>query len=132
MAIPNSSAEAAGCEKPTRTYSRPPGMPGACPSGRSSGWRGYVSLGHIVTASRNCSNCSTSRRSRYGARVTRQVLDLTTSGYMGKDKDGSETATTIQARLPLREAVGGEQTVGDVLDVVVDTNTHTCASRDRR
>ena len=64
-------------------------------------------------------------------RVTRQVLDLTTSGYMGKDKDGSETATTIQARLPLREAVGGEQTVGDVLDVVVDTNTHGFASRDR-
>jgi len=41
-----------------------------------------------------------------------------------KEKDGRRNRYHIQAHLPLREAIGRERTIGDVLDVLLDTNTH--------
>jgi hypothetical protein len=58
-------------------------------------------------------------RSAYGI-----VTDLTTAGYVVKAKDGRRNRYQIQTHLPLREAIGREQTIGEVLDVLVDTKTH--------
>jgi DNA-binding IclR family transcriptional regulator len=58
-------------------------------------------------------------RSAYGI-----VTDLTEGGYVVKEKDGRRNRYQIQAHLPLREALTQERTVGEVLDVLVGTNTH--------
>lgn len=52
------------------------------------------------------------------------VVDLTESGYVVKEKDGRRNRYHIQAHLPLREAITRERTIGEVLDVLIDTNTH--------
>ena len=59
-------------------------------------------------------------RSAYGI-----VTDLTESGYVVKEKDGRRNRYQIQAHLPLREAITQERTIGEVLDVLVETNTRT-------
>src|SRR5437899_12530854 len=51
------------------------------------------------------------------------VTDLTEAGYVVKDKDGRRNRYQIQAHLPMREAVGRERTIGEVLELLVDTNT---------
>ena len=53
------------------------------------------------------------------------VADLTAGGYVLKDKDGRRNRYQIQAHLPLREAITQERTIGEVLDVLVETNTRT-------
>ena len=50
------------------------------------------------------------------------VTDLTAAGYVVKDKDGRRNRYQIQVHLPMREAVGGERTIGEVLELLVDTN----------
>ena len=45
------------------------------------------------------------------------VTDLTAAGYVVKAKDGRRNRYQIQSHLPLREAMGPEQTIGEVLDV---------------
>ncbi len=52
------------------------------------------------------------------------VTDLTAAGYVVKDKDtdGRRNRYQIQTHLPLPENIGREQTIGEVLDVLVDTN----------
>ena len=57
-------------------------------------------------------------RSAYGI-----VTDLTTDGYVVKDRDGRRNRYEIQADLPLRGAIGREQTIGEVLDLLVDART---------
>jgi DNA-binding IclR family transcriptional regulator len=57
-------------------------------------------------------------RSAYGI-----VTDLTEGGYVVKEKDGRRNRYQIQAHLPLREALTQERTIGEVLDVLVATNT---------
>lgn len=57
-------------------------------------------------------------RSAYGI-----VTDLTEGGYVIKEKDGRRNRYHIQAHLPLREATSQERTIGEVLDLLVDTNT---------
>ena len=57
-------------------------------------------------------------RSAYGI-----VTDLTEGGYVVKEKDGRRNRYQIQAHLPLREAIAQERTIGEVLDVLVETNT---------
>jgi IclR helix-turn-helix domain len=57
-------------------------------------------------------------RSAYGI-----VTDLTEGGYVVKEKDGRRNRYQIQAHLPLRGAITQEPTIGDVLDVLVETNT---------
>src|SRR5687767_15909454 len=51
------------------------------------------------------------------------VTDLTESGYVVKLKDGRRNRYRIQAHLPLREAITQERTIGEVLDVLVESET---------
>jgi DNA-binding IclR family transcriptional regulator len=53
------------------------------------------------------------------------VTDLTTAGYVLKDKDtdGRRNRYQIQTHLPLREAIGRERSIGEVLDVLLDNKT---------
>ena len=53
------------------------------------------------------------------------VTDLTDGGYVVKEKDGRRNRYQIQAHLPLREAITQERTIGEVLAVLVETNTRT-------
>jgi DNA-binding transcriptional ArsR family regulator len=57
-------------------------------------------------------------RSAYGI-----VTDLTEGGYVVKEKDGRRNRYQIQAHLPLPEAITQERTIGEVLDVLVETTT---------
>ena len=59
-------------------------------------------------------------RSAYGI-----VTELATAGYVVKERDGRRNRYHVQAHLPLREAIGRERTVGEVLDLLVDANTGT-------
>jgi len=51
------------------------------------------------------------------------VTDLTTAGYIVKEKDGRRNRYSIQGHLPLREASGRERTIGEVLGLLVETRT---------
>jgi IclR helix-turn-helix domain len=66
-------------------------------------------------------------RSAYGI-----VTDLVEGGYVVKDKDGRRNRYQVQAHLPLREAIGGEPTIGQVLDLLVNTKTSRRSSGGRR
>ena len=59
------------------------------------------------------------------------VTDLTDSGYVVKDKDGRRNRYQIRPHLPLRETIAQERTIGEVLDVLVDSNTPPQARRTR-
>jgi hypothetical protein len=63
------------------------------------------------------SSLSITERSAFGI-----VTDLTETGYLVKHKDGRRNRYRIQAHLPLPEEVGREQTIGEVLDVLVETD----------
>jgi len=56
-------------------------------------------------------------RSAYGI-----VTDLVDAGYIVKDKDGRRNRYQIQGHLPLRESVGRERIIGEVLDVLVEAS----------
>ena len=62
------------------------------------------------------------------------VTDLASAGYVVKDKDtdGRRNRYHIQAHLPLPEAMGRERTIGEVLDVLVDSQTRKPARHARR
>ena len=49
------------------------------------------------------------------------VTDLVEAGYVIKDKQGRRNRYRIESDLPLREAVGPEQTIGQLLGVFVDS-----------
>ena len=49
------------------------------------------------------------------------VADLTAGGYVVKDKDGRRNRYQIQPHLPLPEAITEERTIGEVLDVLVES-----------
>jgi biotin operon repressor len=59
------------------------------------------------------------------------VADLTAAGYVvkQKDSDGRRNRYQIQTHLPLRETVGRERTIGEVLDVIVDTTANPAAPK---
>ena len=59
------------------------------------------------------------------------VNDLTAAGYVVKDKDGRRNRYQIRTHLPLREVVGREGTIGEVLDVLVDTDARKPGRRAR-
>lgn len=52
------------------------------------------------------------------------VTDLVTAGYVVKDKDGRRNRYRIQAHLPLRDPIGRERTIGDLLDLLVGVDAH--------
>jgi hypothetical protein len=51
------------------------------------------------------------------------VTDLAAAGYVVKDKDtdGRRNRYQIQAHLPVPERLGRERTIGEVLDLLVDS-----------
>ena len=49
------------------------------------------------------------------------VTDLTASGYVVKLKDGRRNRYQIRPHLPLREAITQERTIGEVLDILVES-----------
>jgi len=49
------------------------------------------------------------------------VTDLSEAGYVVKRKEGRRNRYRIRDHLPLREAVGRERTIGEVLALLVDT-----------
>ncbi len=51
------------------------------------------------------------------------VNDLTAAGYVVKDKDGRRNRYRIQTHLPVPGTIGREQTIGDLLDALVDPKT---------
>jgi hypothetical protein len=57
-------------------------------------------------------------RSAYGI-----ISDLTEAGYVVKDKAGRRNKYQIQAHLPLPEAAIRERTVGELLNLLVGTDT---------
>ena len=48
------------------------------------------------------------------------VTDLTDAGFVLKDKDGRRNRYEVQGHLPLREAVNGERTIGEILNVLLN------------
>ena len=54
-------------------------------------------------------------RSAYGI-----VDDLVVAGYVVKDKEGRRNRYQIQSDLPLRNGIGRERTIGEVLEILVD------------
>jgi hypothetical protein len=51
------------------------------------------------------------------------VTDLTAAGYVVKDKDGRRNRYRIQTHLPVPETIGREQTIGELLNALVDPKT---------
>jgi DNA-binding IclR family transcriptional regulator len=60
------------------------------------------------------------------------VTDLAEAGYVTKDKAGRRNRYMIQPHLPLRAAVTGERTIGDVLALLIDTDAQRQVGGDRR
>ncbi len=48
------------------------------------------------------------------------VNDLVTEGYVLKEKDGRRNRYKVQHHLPLRETMGRERSIGEVLAILVD------------
>lgn len=51
------------------------------------------------------------------------VTDLTEAGYVVKERDGRRNRYVIQEHLPLRDAFGAKRTIGEVLELLVDSAT---------
>ena len=49
------------------------------------------------------------------------VADLAAGGYVVKDKDGRRNRYQIQHHLPLPDAITEERTIGEVLDVLLES-----------
>jgi IclR helix-turn-helix domain len=50
------------------------------------------------------------------------VSDLVAAGYVVRDKDGGRDQYRIERHLPLRDPIGRERTVGEMLDLLVGVN----------
>ncbi len=50
------------------------------------------------------------------------VTDLTEAGYVVKEREGRRNRYSIQAHLPVRQAVGREPTIGAMLGLLVDSD----------
>ncbi|WP_166347372.1 helix-turn-helix transcriptional regulator [Phytoactinopolyspora limicola] len=48
------------------------------------------------------------------------VTDLVTSGYVIKEREGRRNRYHIQDHLPMRDTIGRELTIGEVLDLLAD------------
>lgn len=66
-------------------------------------------------------------RSAYGI-----VSDLTAAGYVVKDKEGRRNRYEIQRNLPLRDAIGRERTIGEVLEILVEPSVPVLAQGGRQ
>jgi len=50
------------------------------------------------------------------------VTDLADDGYILKEREGRRNRYQVQAHQPLRESTARETSIGEVLDLLVDTN----------
>ena len=57
------------------------------------------------------------------------VTDLTTAGYVVKQKDGRRNRYRIESHLPLPEEIGRQRTIGEMLELLVDTGDETHVRR---
>jgi hypothetical protein len=57
------------------------------------------------------------------AQCLRIVTDLTEAGYVVKTKDGRRNRHQTQTHLPPRGTITQERTIGEVLDLLLNTNT---------
>lgn len=48
------------------------------------------------------------------------VADLTEHGYVAKEKDGRRNVYHIQSHMPVRDLVGRERAIGELLELFVD------------
>ena len=53
------------------------------------------------------------------------LTDLANAGYVLKERDGRRNHYEIQRHLPLPESSGSQRTIGEVLDLLVETDTAT-------
>ena len=60
------------------------------------------------------------------------VTDLTEAGYVVKHKDGRRNRYQIQPHLPLPDAISEERTIGEVLDVLVESEPRAPRRRAHR
>lgn len=60
------------------------------------------------------------------------VTDLAEAGYLVKEKDGRRNRYEIQGHLPLRESTSREQTIGELLDLLVNANERRRSQRPSR
>ena len=58
------------------------------------------------------------------------IVDLTDAGYVVKEKTGRRNRYHIQEHLPLRESTSRERTIGEMLNLLVDTNPTRRAAKD--
>jgi len=57
------------------------------------------------------------------------VADLTEAGYVVKERDGRRNRYHLQDHLPLNDPIAPQRTVGQLLDLLVETRNH---QRNRR
>ena len=57
------------------------------------------------------------------------VSDLTDAGYVVKERDGRRNRYHIQAHLPLHDAASRERPIGELLDLLVDNDDASLATR---
>lgn len=70
--------------------------------------------GHEDTRLRDlASELNVTERTAFGV-----VDDLVDAGYVLKERDGRRNRYTIQVHLPLPDAIDGEHTVGELLDLL--------------
>jgi DNA-binding transcriptional ArsR family regulator len=72
------------------------------------------------------SGLDVTERTAYGI-----VADLTNAGYVVKQRDGRRNRYQIQRHLPLRDDIGRERSVGELLDLLGATGPRR-AARGRR
>lgn len=53
------------------------------------------------------------------------VTDLADAGYVVKEKDGRRNRYRVEAQLPLPETIAGERTIGEVLGLLADADSHS-------
>jgi DNA-binding IclR family transcriptional regulator len=58
------------------------------------------------------------------------IVDLIAAGYVVKEKTGRRNRYHIQEHLPLRESTSRERTIGEMLNLLVDTNPAKRAAKD--
>jgi DNA-binding IclR family transcriptional regulator len=60
----------------------------------------------------------------------RIVTDLATAGYIVKERDGRRNRYQIQEHLPLPGSSNGERTIGEVLDLLVESGARQSPTPD--
>jgi hypothetical protein len=59
----------------------------------------------------------------------RVVTELAVAGYITRQRNGRRNHYTINAHLPLRDAITGDQNIGELLEILTGTPMHVQAAR---